>query len=140
MVYIGIDPDTKKNGVALWDKLTKKLELKSLSFFELYDELSILNAITPVKVKLEAGWLNRKSNWHDEKSGYGIASRIGAKTGANHETGKKIEEMLQYLNIPYDLVVPKSSKVDHKYFSKVTGYKGKTNQETRDSGMLVYGL
>jgi hypothetical protein len=139
MIYIGIDPDTIKSGVAYYNNKDKSLELSNLSFFQLFDYLSwCMETKLEFKIFLEAGWFNKKSNWHDEKNGAYIASRIGAKTGANHETGKKIEEMLQYLSIPYELKIPKTSKVGSKYFTCLTGMK-KSNQDQRDAAMLVWG-
>lgn len=139
-IYIGIDPDVDKSGVAMWDG--KDLILMNLSFWELFDFLhgSKFTPDIPVKVRLEAGWLNQKINWHNEKAGVRVAAKIGARTGANHEVGRKIVEMCNYLKIPCELCVPKSSKVNKELFRKITGYTRATNPETRDAGMLVYGL
>jgi hypothetical protein len=153
MIYIGIDPDTQKSGVCFYDSSVKIVKMYSMSFFELFDMLTdvhwtmvgmdkyINTALGDYngnfKVIIEAGWLNTKSNWHSNESA-GISSRIGAKTGANHETGKKIVEMMEYLNVPYELVKPQSKKVDSKFFYKLTGIK-KSNQDARDAVMLVYG-
>ncbi len=139
MIYIGIDPDAVKSGVAVWDSEKKKLiRVMMLSFFELFsflmDYISI-GSTAAASVYLEAGWLNRKWNWHEGKKGVNVASRIGANVGANHQTGKLIEEMCKYLKIPCTLVLPQG-KVGAKYFSKLTGMK-KSNQDIRDAVMLV---
>lgn len=166
-LFIGIDPDTNKSGVAAWDG--KELKLYNLTFFELYDFLKDIAMLNPIgvsnsgipimpyddapvlKVIIEAGWLNEKANWHylgsyTTKNNAPINNRIsyaaksGANVGANWETGKKIAEMCEYLGIEYELKRPQSSKVDAKYFEKLTGYKGRTNAETRDAAMLVFGM
>jgi hypothetical protein len=144
MILIGIDPDTKASGYAWYNKETKKLKLDNMSFFQLYDELSyIINELNThvkpenIKVILEAGWLN-KGNWHTQGSNKASSTMIGNRTGANHETGRKIEEMLIYLGIPYELRKPTTQKVDSKYFEKLTGIK-KSNQDQRDAAMLVWG-
>jgi len=136
MILIGIDPDTKASGVALYNKEIKLLELYNFPFFKLYDFLKQKD-IRNVKVILEAGWLN-KGNWHTGGSSKTAATAIGNKTGANHEAGKKIEEMLQYLNIPYELRKPTTKKVDSKFFEKLTGIK-RSNQDARDAALLVIG-
>jgi hypothetical protein len=141
MIYIGIDPDTNKSGVAIYNNKDKNIELYNLSFFQLFDYLLwCINSEIRFKVILESGWLNKKSNWHEEKKGSHIASRIGAKTGANHETGKKIEEMLKYFHVSYELKIPKTTKVDAKFFKQMTGFVNKTNQDQRDAALLVWGL
>ncbi len=64
--------------------------------------------------------------------------RIGKNVGANHEAGRKIEEMLQYLKIPYELIQPRNNKINADFFRRITGYPGKTNQDMRDSAMLIW--
>lgn len=142
---IGIDPDTDKSGVALFDVKGKQLlSLDNLIFFELFVFLYYQiakHSDESIEVVIEAGWLNAKSNFHGAFGG--AAERIGAKVGANHETGKKIVEMCEYLNIPYRLVKPLSlkpwggKKINHAQFVQQTGWVGRTNQEQRDAAMLV---
>lgn len=139
-IWVGIDSDIDKNGVALWKDGV--LALYNLKFFELFDKLSewSLQAAVDgklIKVRIEAGWLNKKINWHNETKGTRVASKIGSYVGANHEAGKKIVEMCEHLGIEYELCIPKSSKVDAEMFKKITKYKGRTNQEQRDAAMLV---
>lgn len=145
MILIGIDPDAEKSGVAVYDSTHKALSLHNISFFGLYD---MLIRIRPDKVYVEAGWLNEKTNWHKgyfnkktrkwEKYSEGILEKISASTGANHETGKKIIEMLQYLKITYIPIRPQATKVDGKLFEKMTGIT-RSNQEQRDAAMLILG-
>lgn len=137
MIYVGIDPDTVKSGVAIWDNKKRELSLCSLSFFEIYDFLSDL---CPDKVIIDAGWLN-KSNWHtNSKLSVAVNSAIAERTGANHETGKKLAEMCEHLDIPYVLHKPEKSKIKASEFKRITKYPGRTNQDVRDAAMLVYGL
>jgi hypothetical protein len=138
-LYIGIDPDTSKNGVGFWYKESKKLELENLTFFELFDALKQLKIRYNITVIIDAGWLN-KSNFHVVGTNKNVNGKIGERVGANHETGKKIAEMCDYLGVEYQLNRPTKSKVNKEVFDKITGYKGRTNQETRDAGLLVFGL
>jgi hypothetical protein len=138
-LYIGIDPDTSKNGVGYWYKENKKLELENLTFFELFDALKQLKIRYNITVIIDAGWLN-KSNFHVVGTNKNVNGKIGERVGANHEVGKKIAEMCDYLGVAYVLHRPRRSKVNKEVFEQITGYKGRTNQETRDAGMLVYNL
>ena len=47
-ILIGIDPDSEKSGVAVWDNMAQKLtQYTTLGFFELFD---LLRSNTAVKV------------------------------------------------------------------------------------------
>lgn len=137
-ILIGIDPDVDKNGVAFIYK--DVIDLLNLNFFELFDYLKIAKSKPKeLLVVVEAGWLN-KSNWHTNKKGSAaLNAKIGNNTGRNHEVGRKIIEMLEYLGVQYKLVKPKTSKINSKMFHRITGIK-KSNQEQRDSYMLIHGL
>ncbi|MBE99333.1 hypothetical protein [Flavobacterium coralii] len=141
-MIIGIDPDTNKSGVAIKDDLG--IELKTLKFFELFDLLKG-NATRIRKVRIEASWLI-KSNWHKKvKGSAAVNARIGNHTGSNHETGRKIVEMCQYLKIPYDEVKPlkkiwkgPDKKITHEELSRmVPNLPNRTNSEQRDACLLI---
>mgnify|MGYP000290616877 CR=1 FL=1 len=133
---IGIDPDVSKSGVCLYNSKTN-FTLLTLSYFELFDLLK--NTNVNIKVYIEAGWLN-KSNWHKVANGSAsINANIGLRTGANHEVGRKIVEMCEYLKIEYFLIRPTKSKINAETFNKITGFNKRTNQEVRDATMLVFG-
>lgn len=144
-IYIGIDPDIEKSGVAHYNGGTKLLILHTLTFFELFEYLKNtkekLLGCEQIKltIVIEGGWLN-KSNWHSVRGGSEkINAKIGSNVGKNHEVGKKIVEMCQYLKLNYEVLKPTKSKVDQEYFKKLTGIKTRTNQEKRDAAMLVWG-
>jgi hypothetical protein len=150
MIYIGIDPDVKLSGVAFYDNVKKEFFVSSVSFFDLLEWLKQIHELKNIDlIRVEAGWLNKKTNWH--KSYYNkskgkmihnnelVNERISKYTGANHEVGKKIIEMCNYLNIKTELVIPKKSKCTPDFFSKLTGVK-RSNQDQRDAGMLVFGM
>lgn len=133
MVKIGIDPDVSKSGVAVYDGEIKSLH--NLSFFDLFE---FLREKTHCKVFIEASWLI-KTNWHTNDFNAQYNAQIGSRTGANHEAGRKIVEMCEYLGIQYEQIKPSRSKVNAEYFKSVSGFQGRTNQEQRDAAMLVIG-
>ncbi len=137
--YMGIDPDRDKSGVVVWNKQTKEFTFMGLlSFFDLYDYLLKFNE--DLHIRIEAGWLISKINWHKPGSNQFVSAKIGSYVGANHETGKKIAEMCDYLDITYTLVKPSSKKMTASDFNKIIGRTLRTNQEVRDAAMLVYGI
>ena len=141
-ILIGIDPDCKKSGVCTYRPDTKEMSCDCMTYFQLFDYLIYSKKhACEIKVYLEAGWLHDKSNFNyaGRKGSRYTAERIAKNVGSNHEAGRKIEEALVYLQIPYELIKPTNHKLDHFTFCRITGYKGKTNQEHRDAAMLIYG-
>lgn len=137
-IVVGIDPDTDKSGVAAWRSYDKSYALHNLKFFELFEYLQNNKAIIRLVV-VEAGWLN-DSVWHGAGNKRScVAARIGKNVGCNHETGRKIVEMCEYLKLHYEVVRPRNSKISHKEFGALTGIQERTNQEQRDAFMLVFG-
>lgn len=147
-ITLGIDPDSDKIGVATYNTTTKEVKTYSLKFFELYDTLLKLKEDINT-VKIEAGWLNKKSNFHFAKSPH-IAENIANKVGRNAEVGRKIVEMCIYLNIPYQTIKPfgkiwktKSGKISHNELTMLLKQKGlwigkdKTNQDQRDAILIA---
>lgn len=143
MIKIGIDPDCNKSGVATkspyWKGLPNGMEVKLMTFFELFEYLSEhwQGMEDELDIYIEAGWLNAKSNFHG-KAGQtkAVGERIAKNVGANHETGRKIVEMCEYLGLKYTLVRPKSAKMKPEIFEKITGIKTR-NQEKIDAAILI---
>lgn len=142
-ILIGIDPDLKKSGFAVWYKDEKDLNIGTLSFFDLQEALRNWSRDWihgSVEVIIEAGWLNSKSNFHSsKKQSKVVGERIAKNVGENHATGKLIAEMCEHLKLNYKLVKPTTKKTDKDLFKKITGIDCK-NQEMIDAAMMVYGL
>lgn len=99
---IAIDPDKDKSGVAFLKLTTRQLEVSNLTFPHLMDYLQFckktsLEKQETVIVVVEAGWMVKKSNFH-EAQGH-RAEKIAKDVGANHETGRKIIEMCKHTGL-----------------------------------------
>lgn len=138
MIYcIGIDPDLDASGVAVAEG-GKIKSLECLTFHDLSVFLSN-NKDQVKKVYLEAGWLNHKVNFHQNKNALS-REKTAYHVGMNHCVGMMIEKELQEQGIPYVLIKPWETKRNHEKFCKYTGWTGgRTNQETRDAACLVFG-
>lgn len=153
---IGIDPDVEKNGVAFLECSTKRLEVTSLTFADLLDFLRSTQRKAEVlqknpRVIIEAGWLN-KAHWHlSPKDSKQSAAAKGNAAGRNHEVGRKIAEMCEHWQIPYELIKPlalkaggvnlwkgRDGKITHEELSSFTGLTSKTNQEGRDAALIAW--
>ena len=134
-LIIGIDPDLEKSGVAI---LGQSLELKNLTFSETVN-LFRSQQDQIKKVVIEAGWLNKKSNFrygHSKNAG----ERIAKNVGENHATGKLLAEMAKECGLAVVLVRSTRTKLNAEQFNCITGWQGRTNQEQRDAALLIFGM
>ena len=134
-LIIGIDPDLDKSGVAV---LGQSFELKNLTFAETV-ELFRIHQDQIKKVVIEAGWQNKKANFrggHSKRAG----ERIAKNVGENHATGKLLVEMAKSFGLAVVEVRPTKTKKNSEEFNRITGWQGRTNQEQRDAGMLIWGM
>lgn len=134
---VGIDPDLTKSGVATGrngkvEALYCLTMIELVKFFNDYKD-------SIKKVYLEAGWLNKKSNFHTNKNALS-REKTAYDVGRNHAVGMLIEQALIDLEINYVLIKPWESKRNHEQFVRYTGWRGgRTNPETRDAGCLIHG-
>lgn len=140
MKWIGIDPDVDKSGFAVWDSDSKTLEVVFCeSFFEILENIEFQIISFDVTVIIEAGWLIKKSNWHNKKrQTKAVGEKIAKAVGANHQIGKLFVEYCKINNIKFIEVKPMGKK-NAEQFKKITGWAKRTNSEVRDAAMLVYG-
>lgn len=146
-IVIGIDPDCEASGVAYIENNYATCEV--LAFPELIDKL-LSYKDSDVRIFIEGGWLI-SANWHLKNThNRHQASAIGNSVGRNHETGRKICEMLDHHNIQYFVRKPllkrwqgQDGKITHKELCEVLqsakiGFDRKrTNQEERDALLLA---
>jgi hypothetical protein len=145
---VAVDPDVKKSGVAVLDVAGKSISTYAMSFPELIDFIYGFPDKESVRIAVEAGWLNLKSNFHGYYGKRG--ERIAKDVGANHETGKKIVEMCEHKEYSVLLVKPlekrwkgSRGKITHSELESVL--KGRemaldrkrTNQDERDSILIA---
>ena len=150
--YIGIDPDTDKNGVALLDTETRKLTIQQLDFAHTLEYIKKQYALFSLsdkegfKVIIEAGWMN-KGNWHLQRwDGRAASAAKGVDQGRNEQTSRLLGEMMEYYNIPYEFKRPlpkcwrgNNRKITREELEDVTAQPlGRQNQEGRDAALLAW--
>lgn len=146
-VIIGVDPDIDRNGIAVYNKDTKRMNIFSLTFAEAIERIiAIVEKGEPAIVLVEGGWLNL-SNWH---FGYNYSkmkcAEIARRVGMNHECGILICEMLGYHNIPYHIIKPlekhwkgKSGKISQEEITQfIPNLPKRMNQEERDAALIAW--
>lgn len=146
-IVIGIDPDCEASGVGYIHLGVATCEV--LPFPELIDKLLSYKG-EDVKIFIEGGWLI-SNNWHLKNThNRHQASAIGNSVGRNHETGRKICEMLDHHNMQYFVRKPlvkgwkgTDQKITHKELVEVLDQADivlldkRTNQEERDALLLA---
>lgn len=149
--YIGIDPDTDRNGVACLDLQTRQVTIQTLPFAQTLDYLRQAQTYATdndlgYKVIIEAGWMNH-GNWHlRHYDGRAASAAKGVDQGRNEQTSRLLGEMCAHYGIPYEHKRPlpkcwqgKDRKITHEELEQVTGQKLKrTKQEGRDAALLAW--
>ena len=147
-VIIAIDPDVKASGVAVLDIPKRSVEARAMPFPELMEMLRDVSLWSvPCRVIVEGGWLVSKSNYHYARGKGG--ERIAKNVGANHETGRKIVEMLAYWGIEHEVIHPlkkcwkgrdgKITLAELNSLLRGMGIKemGRCNQDVRDAVLIA---
>lgn len=137
-IIIGIDPDSKRDGVAILYTPNKKVEVYETTFGHtvgLLQKMFIgcLSAKKTLMIYIEGGWLN-KGNYHlHPKSSLQKAAAIGVDQGRNHQRGLDIVDFCDYNQIPYTVIkpLPKTSGRFHLW----NGPDGKITQKEIESFM-----
>ena len=147
---MAIDPDTEKSGVATLDLSRMEVHAEAMPFPVLLDELSNTQCLSRgknFKVVVEGGWLVSKSNYHYAMGRGG--ERIAKNVGANHETGRKIVEMLAHWGIEHEVIHPlrkcwkgrdgKITLAELNSLLRGMGIKemGRCNQDVRDAVLIA---
>ena len=151
-IIIGIDPDTDRNGIAVLDMSTHKLQVQMLPFPELLDFIKAKHhQVAEVEkwdfiVIVEAGWMNH-GNYHIKRwqGKQGIAS-LGVDQGRNEQVSRTIGQMLAHWGIPYEFKRPlpkcwhgADRKITKEEIEEITRQKlGRLNQEGRDAALLAW--
>ena len=128
-LLIGIDPGVR-TGIAIYNTINSK--------FVLLETMSILKAFKVVK---EYSGLTDLVIVEDaRKVRYKLDYLKAQGAGSIKRDCQIWEEYLFMLGLDFIFVRPKKSitKLNNKIFAKITGYTGKTNEHSRDAGMLVY--
>jgi len=139
---IGIDPGTK-TGVAVYDRHLKKVtRLECLNFVSALRLIKSEYAVEDVyAVVIEVS--NSNHVWKDNSSlPIRVRLNVALKVGGVAKESELIAAMLMEHGYSVTTQHPsgKGKSMDHNRFNKLTGWKGKSNEHTRDAGMLCFGV
>lgn len=143
MLIIGIDPDTKKHGVAVVkDGIIQQLHtLGNKSLIELLSELSVQNQL---RIKLEdinalKPVIQRPGQSRNQMM------KIAQNIGAVKYAAELLVQELTAAGFTVEMVLPlQGARSGKRYkseaFNRLTGWNGKSNADNRDAAMIaLYG-
>lgn len=136
MKLIGIDPDTKKYGVAVYinNKLTELLSLDVVSLFHLLKDSGADHCgIEDVKKNSFIYARNIKDNTT-------IGAKIAQDVGACKHSQEVAERFIEHFGIPIIRVKPSAGNwaANKKNFELMTGWKGRSNDDKRAAAWVGY--
>lgn len=138
MIVIGIDPDAEKHGVAEY----VGGELKSLATMSLPDLLEFITprAASGVLLSIENVMANNFVYARNRQGSTAAQSKVAMHIGRCQQAQVELMRWLAKLGIPYELHKPqKGNWADNKpQFEKVTGWKGRSNADTRAAAFFGY--
>lgn len=136
-IFVGIDPGTH-TGIALWKKKEKILMVETK---KIHDAMSYVKAMHEIhKEQLQVIFEDaRKRTWFGEKESKVQAKQQGA--GSIKRDCSIWEDFLTDVDVDFEMVKPSRgiTKLNQEQFLKLTGYKGRTSEHSRDAAMLVFG-
>lgn len=151
----GLDPDISKNAIAIWDRQDSKwIDVRGVPFEDMLHYFSFLpNTHAAINrentvIYVEAGWKNQITNFH---RGYksNASEKIAMNIGMNHAVSMLTARVLKSAGWEVVEIAPvgkakgwiKNSKGWTKqgraYVDERSGYKGKINDDLRDSLLIV---
>lgn len=141
MIILGIDPGTV-TGYAAWNTVEHRLhDVDSGTILETMRAVELWACKNPgaLLVIFEDA---RKRKWFGrmdrEQRDHGAGVREGV--GSVKRDCAIWEEFLTRLGIPFEMRYPHSTKMKAEPFARLTGWPRKTNEHSRDAGMIVFGI
>lgn len=131
MIIIGVDPDSAKHGVA-WYINGKLVELYSFTLIDFLEMLDSIIGSDDIEIHIEDVCANNAV--FNIAKNHKVAGAMGRSIGKLQQSQVELERLFDYLEIK--LVKHKISKMwkkDKAQFEKVTGWTGRSNEDTRSA-------
>lgn len=138
MIFIGIDPGVKV-GFATWSTLSQTLSAKTITIWELYEELKFYSE-TAVKKDILVVIEDARMRGGRKSAAMG-AGWVRTLSG-------QIEKLCKKLGLNYELIRPGSTmtKCPPERFTVITGMQSKSrggkiivSEHARDAALMVFG-
>jgi len=140
-ITIGIDPDSKAHGVAIYenDKLTRLecftlIQLMELFNFNYENELKNITIHIEDVLSMNAVFAQRqkRANWNTH-------GKMANSIGKCQQSQVELERLFEYLGLKVvKHKISKAWKKDKKQFELFTGWKSRSNEDTRSAAYFGY--
>jgi len=138
MIIVGIDPDSNKHGVAVY----LAGQLSELHNFALLDLRRWIDAqfAMPLMFSIEDVCSQNFVYTRNAKASKAAHAQVALSVGRCQQSQTEVMRELDSRGIPYELHKPSGGNwADNKArFEKVTGWKGRSNPETRSAAYFGY--
>ena len=138
-IVIGIDPDSERHGVAVYIN-GELAELSVLSLMDIFDRFR--GASFPVVFSIENVMAQSFVYTRNNQQSKAAQAKVGVSIGRCQQAQVELMRMLDYIEAPYILHKPsRRNWADDKLaFEKATGWKGKSNADTRSAAYFGWLL
>lgn len=138
MIVIGIDPDSKAHGIAVYEN-NKLVRLESMSLIGFSELLSDYEGF-PLEVHIEdVCGVSAAFGARDERGNIHVKLKMAQNIGMCKQAQVELERTSDYYKVK--VVKHKISKMwkkDKAQFEKVTGWKGRSNEDTRSAAYFGF--
>jgi hypothetical protein len=142
MIVIGIDPDSAKHGVAIYQDGS----LIDLELMQLVEVLSLIDfhtgeiGIDKILVSIEDVCANTFIYTRNKSSNPRIMAKIGLAIGKCQQSQTELVRFLDAIKVKYQLHKPQKGNwaKNKKQFEKVTGWTQRSNEDTRAAAYFGY--
>lgn len=137
MITIGIDPDAKASGVAIFYH-GKLITLKNCTTVEIVSEIK--NKACDVLVSIEDVMANQFVYARNQQASKSAQSKVAMHIGRCQQVQIEIMQWLDALGVRYVLHKPQKGNwaKDKARFEKITGWKGRSNEDTRSAAYFGF--
>lgn len=137
---IGIDPDSAKHGVAIYDHKTL-IDLKQFTLVEIMEFIQLSKDESyELLFSIEDVKANKFIYSRNVKSNSSVQSKIAISVGACQQSQEELMRLLDHLHVKYVKHKPQRGNwaKNRQQFEKVTGWKGRSNKDTRSAAYFGY--
>ena len=136
-IVIGIDPDSKAHGVAVYID-GELIAMDCLTLTELMTRIESLTTYSNAEYHIEDVCSNNAS-FHGKRQPVSVQKDIGRRIGMVQQAQTELIRVLEHYLIPYKLHKPsKQWKKNKAQFEMATGWAGRSNEDTRSAAYFGF--
>jgi hypothetical protein len=138
MIIIGIDPDSEKHGVAVYNDDGHLVGIDSMELMKIRDMLKGFGS--EVRFSIEDVCANNFIYTRNKNKNEKVNQSIARSIGKNQQSQIELMRMLDYLEIKYQLHKPQKGNwaENKKRFEMVTGWTRQSNKDTRSAAFFGF--